>query len=125
MYRNVGKRKILIAHIILSIVMIVSVLFLMGFTYYINGGSLEQLDADALYDFHGTLTYGGGVTLISIIAILSVIADYICEILLNVGLARTFDQEPILFGLGLTFIPIIFFAILAFNRRIYFTPIYD
>ncbi len=122
MYRDTGKRKALNIYIVCSIAFTILVGGLCFWMYSRYGAA--EFDQSLLYIMQNLLTYGGLVTISTILAIITYFASFGLQIFLNMRLARCFNQYYI-FGIGLQFIPLVFFSVLAFNRSIQFTPSYD
>lgn len=64
-------------------------------------------------------TFFAGVLSLGILAPLAGIATLIGTYFANYNLSIKFDKDPIAFGLGLTFLPFIFYPILAFGKSTY------
>ena len=64
-------------------------------------------------------TFFAGVISAGILAPLGGIATFIGFYFINYNLAIKFDKDPVGFGLGLTFLPIVFYPILAFGKSTY------
>ncbi|MBQ2176384.1 MAG: hypothetical protein II453_15420 [Alphaproteobacteria bacterium] len=123
LFRDTGKRKTLTAYIITSLLFTAMTIFIvlsmadsMGFEYFADT-SIWTIASDII-------SHGGYLLIAGILFVILFIVDEILSVILFMRLAACFGKSP-LFGLGLFFIPVIFFPMLAFNKKTYFSPSYD